>query len=312
MAAFSSTKQVIDAYNNGFDGVLFDERKTDEILASMPNPLFGGAAGDGVKDSGKGKMALPYKFVQEFDPTFGADENQTVGDCSSHAARNATTISLVCDIKARFEAETYPGRLATEAIYGARGHVAEGMAVIFAMQYLQRYGIALRKKYGPYDLTKYNSNIGTNWGRNGTPKVVTDETKSNTIQDFALITKTSELRDSIYNGYGVDNGSNIGFSRPLRDKNGIVRRKGNWSHSTCFGAMDDTKQRSDQCLFLYVNSWGISYLGGPLWFDQPGGSFWIVEEDAQAILDQKQTYAISNVNGFPARDIDWATLYSGF
>lgn len=308
MAAFSSTKALIDAYNNGLDGTQYDERKTDEILASMEKPLFSQAADGDIEESGKGKMALPYKLVQEFDPTFGADENQLTGDCCSHGARNAVTISLVGDIKSRFEAEKYPGRLATEAIYGARGHLSEGMAVIFAMQYLQKNGIALRKKYGPYDLTKYNPNVGINWGRTGTPKIVTDETKSNTIQSFALINKTSELRDAIYNGYGVENGSNIGFSRKVRDKNGIVRRNGSWSHATCFGAMDDTKQRSDQCLFLYINSWGPDYIGGPLWFGQPGGSFWIVEEDAQAILNQKQTYAISNVNGFPTRDIDWSIL----
>lgn len=308
MAAFSSIQAVIDAYNNGLDGTNFDERKTDEILASMPKPLFSQAADSTIKDSGKGKIALPYKYVQEFDPTFGEDENQLTGDCSSHAARNSVTISLVCDIKSRFEAETYAGRIATEPIYGARRHASEGMAVIFTMQYLQKAGIPLRKKYGPYDLTQYNPNVGINWGRTGTPKIVTDETKANTIQDFALITTVAELRDSIYNGYGIDNGSNIGFSAKNRDKNGIIRRNGSWSHSTCFGAMDDTKQRSDQCLFLYVNSWGRNYIGGPLWFGQPGGSFWIVEEDAQAILNQKQTYAVSNVNGFPSKDIDWSFL----
>jgi hypothetical protein len=230
MAAFSSTKDLIDAYNNGLDGNKFDERKTDEILASMPKPLFSQAADSTIKDSGKGKLALPYKLVQEFDAMFGADENQLTGDCTSHGTRNATTISVVCDIKVRFEAEKYPGRLATEAIYGARGHGGEGMAVIFAMQYLQKKGIALRKKYGPYDLTKYNPKVGMNWGRTGTPKIVTDETKSNLIQDFALITTVEELRDSIYNGYGVANGSNIGFNAKARDKNGIVRRNGSWGH----------------------------------------------------------------------------------
>jgi len=311
MAAFSSTQALIDAYENGLDGTQFDERKVDEILSSMPKPLFSQAADSTIAESGKGKMALPYKLVQEFDPNFGQDENQLTSDCSSHAARNAATISLVCDIKARFEAEKYPGKLATETIYGARRHGGEGMAVIYAMQYLQTKGIAFRKKYGPYDLSKYNPNLGINWGRTGTPKIITDETKSNTIQDFALITKTSELRDSIYNGYGVVNGSNLGFSAKNRDKNGIIRRKGVWNHATCFGSMDDTKQRSDQLLILYINSWGRDHISGPLWFNQPGGSFWITEEDAQAILNQKQTYAVSNVNGFPARNIDWS-IYDEF
>jgi hypothetical protein len=307
MVAFSSTKALIDAYNNGLDGVRFDERQTDEILASMPKPLFSQAADSTIKDSGKGKLALPYKFVKEFDLKFGEDENQTTGDCTSMGTRNGCTISLVSDIKSRFEAEKYPGRLATETIYGARRHSGEGMAVIFAVEYLKKHGIALRKKYGKYDLTKYDSRIGTRWGSTGVPKEVTDETKENTISDFALITTVQEARDSLYNGYGLTVGSNYGFTNK-RDKNGISRQSGSWGHCMAWIGMDDTRQRSDELLFLIQNSWGPNWNGGPLILGQPLGSFWITETDAQGMLNQKQAYAISNVNGFPSRDIDWSFL----
>jgi len=308
MAAFSSTKSVIDAYNNGFDGVRFDPEQAERILSTMPFAYFKDAADKELKDSGKGKLALPFKFAQEFDKLFGEDENQLTGDCTSHGTRNACTISLVGDIKARFEPEKYPGRLATEAIYGARRHASEGMAVIFAVEYLQKYGIALRKKYGPYDLTKYNPNVGIRWGSTGVPKEVTDETKNNTIQTFSLIQSVEEARDALYNGYGITAGSDLGFSRPSRDKNGIIRRNGSWGHCTCWGAVDDTRQRSDQMLFLYINSWGPNYISGPTWFGQPQGSFWITQEDAAAIIAQRQTYAISNVNGFPTQKLDWSVF----
>lgn len=308
MTIFKTAKEIISAYNNGLDGIVFDERTTDEILSENPNLLFKNAASSGISDSGKGKLALPYKWVMDLDPEFGGFEPQKTGDCTSHGTRNATTGSLVCDIKQRFDPESFRARLATEAIYGARRHAGEGMAVIFAVQYLQKFGIALRQKYGKYDLSNYNPALGIKWGgQGGAPKEVTDETKNNLIEGFALIESVSQARDSLYNGYCLTVGSNYGFGNK-RDKNGIVRKSGSWGHCMCWLGMDDTKQRSSETLFLIINSWGVNWISGPKALGQPEGSFWITESDAQGMLNQKQAYAISNVNGFPSKDLNWSIL----
>lgn len=64
-----------------------------------------------------------------------------------------------------------------------------------------------------------------------------------------------------------------------------------------FIGVDDTRERSNEILFLVQNSWGSDWISGPL-FEQPPGSFWIREKIAAAMLAQKQTYVFSDFNGF--------------
>lgn len=63
------------------------------------------------------------------------------------------------------------------------------------------------------------------------------------------------------------------------------------------GGVDDTRKRSNELLFLILNSWGPNWISGEK-FEQPDGSFWIREHVMAAMLAQKQTYVFSNFNGF--------------
>lgn len=72
-------------------------------------------------------------------------------------------------------------------------------------------------------------------------------------------------------------------------------------------AVDDTKQRLNETLFLIVNSWG-RWNSGPKVLDQPEGSFWIRESDAAGMLRQNQAYALSSFDGFPPHDLDLSAL----
>lgn len=84
--------------------------------------------------------------------------------------------------------------------------------------------------------------------------------------------------------------------------NGIV------SHNCmCWAAVDDTRQRLNETLFLIINSWGL-WNGGPIVLDQPKGSFWIRESDAAAMLRQNQAYALSSFDGFKPKDLDFTGL----
>jgi len=303
MTIFNTTKELIKAYENGYNATIFDNKENDNVLQHLKYPIFGDAA-QNIKGSGLGKIALPYKLVRKYDKNFASDENQLTGDCTSHGCRNATTISLVSDIEERLETEGYAGRLATEVIYGYRGHGGQGMSVARAVNFLSEIGgIALRRKYGKYDLSKYNPQIGINWGRTGVPKSVISEINTNKVLTVSLSRAVDELRDAIYNGYGVVVGSNVGFSSK-RDKNGISNPKGSWNHAMCFGGMDDTKTRSSETLFLILNSWA-DWNSGPKAYDQPDGSFWITATVADKMIRQRQTWVIGNVNGFPAKSVNW-------
>ena len=260
------------------------------------------AASD-LYSSGEGKVALLYKSVQKFDPTFGAHERQTTGDCVSHSTRNAVDVTRSHEIIGG-QSESFETRGATEAIYGSRGHGGQGMSCSVAARFVhQNGGILLRKDYGFVDFSEYKSSIGSRWGRSGVPKEVKAEGKKHQVKTISLVKSIDEARDAIANGYALSVCSNYGFSSK-RNNDGIARRSGSWNHAMCWTAMDDSREKYDETLFLIQNSWG-KFNGGPKMHEQPDGSFWVREKDAAGMLNQNGAWAFSDVDGFPPRKVDW-------
>ena len=111
------------------------------------------------------------------------------------------------------DAEDFVAGGATEAIYGSIGHGGQGMSCSVAARFVhQNGGILVRKDYGFVDFTKYNSKIGTNWGRSGVPKEVKEEGKKHQVQTISMVKSVEEARDAIANGYALSVCSNYGFS----------------------------------------------------------------------------------------------------
>jgi hypothetical protein len=298
---FKSPRDLLKAYREGFVGSYCDPKELDKLLGELPHPLFGVAAYD-LSGSGKGKLALPFKSLLKFDPTFGPQERQVQGDCVSHATRNAVDVTRSSEI-INGEREDFVTRGATEGIYGARGHSGEGMTCSTAARFVHETGgILLRQKYGEYDLSQYSA-IGGRWGRSGVPKELVDVAKKNQVLTISLINTIEQARDAIFNGYSISVCSNSGFSS-RRDKYGIASRSGSWSHAMAWIAMDDTHEIYNETLFLVQNSWGL-WNNGEKRLDQPDGSFWIRERDAAEMLASNGSWVFSNVNGFPPRKVQW-------
>jgi hypothetical protein len=299
---FNNSKDLLNAYKDGFVGSWCDPDDTDRLLGELPHPLFGVAA-PSLYSTGKGKVALLHKSISKFDPSFGAHERQTTGDCVSHSTRNAVDVTRSHEIIGG-QREDFVARGATEAIYGSRGHGGQGMSCAVAARFVhQNGGILVRKDYGFIDLSTYNSRVGTSWGRSGVPSAVKEQGKKHQVQTISLVKSVEEARDAIANGYALSVCSNYGFSSK-RDKNGIARRSGSWNHAMSWISMDDSHEIYKETLFLVQNSWG-AFNGGPKRFDQPDGSFWIRETDARGMLNQNGAWAFSDVNGFPPRKVDW-------
>ena len=299
---FNTPLQLLNAYNNGLIGSVCDEDGRQRLLASSKHPYFGSAA-QSIAGSGKGKLALAFKNLLRFDVR-SFNERKTTSDCVSHAARNAVDITRACQIVAG-SPESFMVRSATEGIYGVRGHGGQGMTCERAVRFLTTDGgVLLRKKYDKYDLSNYNGKLGAAWGRSGTPKDLIIIAKENQVQTASNIKSVEEARDAIYNGYGVFFCSGLGFVS-TRDKNGIAKRSGSWSHAMCFGGMDDTRELFDETLFLIQNSWGV-WNNGPKRFNQPDGSFWVRQSVVESIIAVGSTWALSNVDGFPAQKINWS------
>jgi len=302
MFDYNSSRDLLNAYKDGLMGAYCDPEDVDKLLGELPHPLFGAAA-YGLHGSGEGKVALLYKHIQKVDPTFGYHEKQVTGDCVSHATRNAVDITRCIEI-VNGEREAWAARGATEAIYGSRGHGRQGMSCSGAARFVhQNGGILLRKNYGFVDLSKYNGMLGAGWGSRGVPSDVKTEGKKHQVKTISLINSVPEARDAIANGYAISVCSGSGFSS-RRDKHGIAKRSGGWSHAMAWVAMDDSREIYDETLFLVQNSWGV-WNGGPKRFDQPDGSFWIRQRDAEVMLSQNGSWVFSDVDGFPPRKVEF-------
>ena len=171
-----------------------------------------------------------------------------------------------------------------------------------AARYVSDYGgILIRKKYGKTDLSTYNSTIGAK--KQLPNSVFKTEAAKHRVRTVSMISTVEEARDALANGYALSVCSNVGFSSK-RDSKGIAKRSGSWNHAMAWIACDDSKSVYNETLFLIQNSWGV-WNSGPKRLDQPDGSFWIREKDARSMLAQQGAWVFSDVEGFPARDIQW-------
>ena len=298
---FSTPRKILKSYRDGFIGSVCDPEDTAELLGELATPVFGAAAyylyGDG-----EGKISLPFKSLLKFDPSFGPAERQTTGDCVSHSTRNAVDITRAVEIDIKGENEEFLARGASEAIYQSRGHSRQGMTCSQAARYVNQIGgLLIRKDYGAVDLSKYNSSIGAN-GRIPN-SIYKDEASKHPIKTISNIRTVEEARDALANGYALSVCSGYGFSS-VRDKNGIAKRSKGWSHAMAWIACDDSREVHNETLFLIQNSWG-KWNSGPKRLGQPDGSFWIREKDARGMLSAGGAWVFSDVDGFPARNIDW-------
>ena len=77
---FSTPRKILKAYKDGLAGAICDPEDLDKLLGELPHPVFGAAANN-LYGTGEGKLALLYKSVQKYDPSFGYHERQETGDC---------------------------------------------------------------------------------------------------------------------------------------------------------------------------------------------------------------------------------------
>lgn len=93
-----------------------------------------------------------------------------------------------------------------------------------------------------------------------------------------------EIKDFLYNGYGIVLSTNVGFS-DKRDSIGIAYPDRIWYHTMAIVGYDDTRRIYPEALYLFANSWGNwNYGGHPDWGPIPEGSFLVTESHLKCIL----------------------------
>lgn len=156
-------------------------------------------------------------------------------------------------------------------------------------------GVLLMKDIGlPDDSQDPDEQMGVRWtnSREGVPAQEERISRERPVQQVVHTTDAREAAKVIQNLGFVINCSNL-IPTGRRDRNGFspVRRSG--GHCTLFWAV-----RYNPFGLLYQNSWD-GWGDGPTFpDDQPPGSVWVDEDEANAILRQGDSYGWIGVQGF--------------
>lgn len=306
-------EQTQKIYESGFKGIIYNPMSRATMLGVTNQDFY--EAFPRAKDIGKGKMSAPFKAALSIEPEFGRMENQKTGDCVSHEVRNACSMDWYCDL---FFGETKvpvgaKPRLAVENIYGDRGHGGQGADPYRLGNYVSpegKGGLMVRMKYtGPngqvVDLTVYTVNIGINWGRTGVPAWINEIGSKNKALRVFRAKSLYQCRDAMAMGFGVGRGSWMSFSS-TRNKDGFAERtREGWSHAEAWIGFDDTPGtvktygtvKTDIGCPLEQNSWGV-WNGGPKRHEQPDGSYFMYQADAQRMIDDGEVFIFCSVRGY--------------
>lgn len=243
-----------------------------------------------------------------------------VGSCVAFGFGRASQDLLLWQIVSSRGAESWPGHeIATEPVYGGSrveiggGRIrGDGSVGAWAAQWLMTRGIALRKVYGTIDLSTYSEARCREWGRNGVPDPVEEAAKANPVRSAAKVMSSDDVWNAIGNYYPVAICSNVGFDSPLRD--GFCAPRGSWAHCMCVRGRFTHPTRG-KC-FIIQNSWG-NYLQIPETDPNrsvqtvesgrvvlPQGCFACDAATMNRIARQGDSFALSNLKGFPSRKLD--------
>jgi hypothetical protein len=334
-----SSHAIAAAYQNGFHGCFLDvpeaPRWARTIASHERDQLLGNATCETRLEyaipteyqlAGRGKRAIHWNHYRTLDPAKALRGSQDHGNCTAWALREIVGCEWGTDISHRREPQGYTSRPGTAVTYGSRGHRGQGSALSTLVKVVYNRGIQCETTYcdGRYDLRneRDDESYGNQWGGTGPPSCILDEIANDKIEQFAYATEEDAIIDVLHLGHFLFHGSTLTarttgtLISPLTSIGG---------HAQAVIGYDDTdetrewiKQNTGTDLrndWIAINdqSWGRwntfpdSQWPAHLWGDRPEGVWCIRGSDLMRIVRQwGDCIAISNVLGFPKRDLDWS------
>jgi hypothetical protein len=236
---------------------------------------------------------------------------QSVGCCVGCGWKHSCDIVQATAIASGKAFEWKPASV--EVIYAGsrvdvgKGRISgDGSVGSWAKEYVTGGGIAAMTKYASADLTTFSPSRARQWGRSGAPADVKAAARTQPVKGCALVKSWADTKRAIQQGYPVAVCSNQGF-RMDRDATGKARPQGSWPHCMCIcGVRANSADGSVKEGGFILNSWGDTAHTGPVWPpDMPVAGFWADAAVIDRMVAQGDSFALSDVVGFPSRRIDW-------
>jgi hypothetical protein len=291
-------------------GWVHDPRAQDEAMGRNDrHPIFAMANYE-VKDSGKGKIRLLHKIVEQAIGSYIPLTVQTTGDCTSTGSGKIIDLIKCIQIALGGDRSLFKAVTITELIYAAsrieigKGQLGNSPGSIGAwcMEALRKYGAIARGVYTvngvKYDYTQYSGQLADKLGSRGqgVPDPMEAVTKEHLVHSTGLISTYEDARDSIYQGYPILVCSQVGFAS-TRDADGFAKPTGTWPHAMVFMAVDDEFRRPG--LLCDNRTWGDTWINGPVRHEQPGGTFWVDADTVNRMLRYNDSFNASQYDGYP-------------
>jgi hypothetical protein len=289
-----------------------DPRVTRYFVRDNANPYLS-QVNEAIRGTGKGQVALLWKFLDKVLGRPMLPHEQQIGDCVSHGYGLGVDILTATQIVKRQSPQKWVAEAATEIIYGGgrveiaskrygKNWFGDGMTGTVAAEFVKTYGILLRQQYlSSWDFTTYDGSLARKLGSVGVPDELEPLCRIHPVGCVTLVRSWDEARDCIYNGYPIALCSSQGFNtRRGRDRDGFLPPSRNpWMHCMLLAGIDDAYDRPGG---LIINSWGTTWIHGPTRHDQPAGSFWADASVIDRICRQGDTIALSCYAGYPRQD----------
>ena len=149
--------------------------------------------------------------------------------------------------------------------------IGDGARTIWILNFLKKYGVLLKKKYGIDDLRHYNNKTYKLFKKGLTDNLKIEAQKQPLLHS-EKVESYNEARDAIAAGFPVILASNLGVGRAKKDKNGFFKPSGFTPHCMCCIGVDDKDRKS----ILIQNSHGANWAPGPKRYGfEPDGSAWV-------------------------------------
>ncbi len=224
---------------------------------------------------GKGKQAFLCNAYNKVVKQPWHPITQFKGDCVGVAATTAIDFLNVTQVLQKKTSWKCNHSIIASYVGGrelaGRSPIGDGARTIWVLNFLKKYGVLLKKKYGIDDLRYYNNKTYKLF-KKGLTDNLKIEAQKHPLLHSEKVKSYNEARDAIAAGYPVILASNLGVANVKKDKDGFFKPKGYTSHCMCCIGVDDKTRPS----ILIQNSHGANWAPGPKRYGfEPEGSAWL-------------------------------------